>query len=299
MKKLLSVLLLITLLAALPAVLLPVRAQAQTGQENWSVLLIVSLDKKLPKGGKTNGMGYYLMTYHREGSRLSFTSFPYNLSVELPGKKGPVRKQLQFACKELGPEGAADLISQTFGIKIDYWMLINLNALVELVDLAGGVEVNLANLSINKKAGEIKYMVSKPFKKLAEAGLQRLDGVQAMAYISDTLYDNPTIAEEEARFRERHEVLIRGIIASLRGVNMGMAGLISAVFAGFGKHYMASIDPAALAGVPLVELAELPENEPQFLHIPQEIFTVKTDNGWESLGYTQEDVAAIQSFAAP
>ena len=197
MKKLLSVLLLITLLAALPAVLLPVRAQAQTGQENWSVLLIVSLDKKLPKGGKTNGMGYYLMTYHREGSRLSFTSFPYNLSVELPGKKGPVRKQLQFACKELGPEGAADLISQTFGIKIDYWVLINLNALVELVDLAGGVEVNLANLSINKKAGEIKYMVSKPFKKLAEAGLQRLDGVQAMAYISDTLYDNPTISEEE------------------------------------------------------------------------------------------------------
>ena len=141
--------------------------------------------------------------------------------MELPGKRGPVNKQLQFACKELGPEGAAGIIQQSFGVTIDHWLLINMNALAELVDLAGGIEVFLNDLSINKKAGDLKYMVSKPWQKVQEAGLQKLNGVQMMAYISDTYYDKPTISEEEVRFRERHEVLIRGIIAGLRIAGTG------------------------------------------------------------------------------
>lgn len=299
MKKTLALILLFTLLTPLAWTMAPHASRAEPGDGTTSVLMIVSLDKKLPKAGKTNGMGYYLMTLNPAKNELLFTSFPYNLAVEMPGKKGPVSKQLQFACKELGPQGAVDVLMKAFGISIDHWLLINMNALAELVDLAGGVEVNLENLSINKKAGDLRYMVSKPMEKIKEPGQQLLNGVQMMAYISDTYYDRPTILVEEARFRERHEVLIRGIVAGLRGAGMDTPGLIAAVFTGFGKHYMTGLDLQTLADIPLNRLTGCLVNEPRFLHVPAVIASTKTDNGWESIGYTQEDVQAVQAFIAP
>jgi anionic cell wall polymer biosynthesis LytR-Cps2A-Psr (LCP) family protein len=284
------------LLAILLAAPLSGLAQPEAPKETRSFLIIVSLDKTLPKTGKTYGMGYYLMTLKPGARVLHFTSFPYNLSVELTGKKGPVNKQLQFACKELGPEGAAEVIRQNFGVTIDFWLLINMNALAELVDLAGGIEVFLDDLSINKKAGDLRNMVSKPWQKVQEAGLQKLSGVQMMAYISDTYYDKPTISQEEARFRERQEVLIRGIMAGLKSTGMDRVGLISAMFTGFGKNVMTNFTLKTVPELALGGFTKCLENVPQFLHIPQEIFTVKTDNGWESLGYTQEDAEAARAL---
>jgi anionic cell wall polymer biosynthesis LytR-Cps2A-Psr (LCP) family protein len=287
---------LVFLLAILLAAPLSGLAQQQAPAEAPSVLIIVSLDKTLPKSGKTYGMGYYLMTLKPEGRVLHYTSFPYNLSVELPGKKGPVNKQLQFACKELGPEGAAEVIRQNFGVTIDFWLLINMNALAELVDLAGGIEVFLDDLSINKKAGDLRNMVSKPWQKVQEAGLQKLSGVQMMAYISDTYYDKPTISQEEARFRERQEVLILGVNAGLKSNGIDGVGLLSAMFSGFGKNVMSNFTLKTLPELTLGGFTKCLENVPQFLHIPQTISTVKTDNGWESLGYTQEDAAAVRAL---
>ena len=287
-------------LALLLAILLcaPLAGPAQTEApaQAPSVLIIVSLDKALPKSGKTHGMGYYLMTLRPDDRVLHYTSFPYNLSVEMPGKKGPVTKQLQFACKELGPEGAAEVIRQNFGVNIDYWLLINMNALAELVDLAGGIEVVLDDLSINKKAGDLRNMVSKPWQKVEAAGLQKLSGVQMMAYISDTYYDKPTISVEEERFRQRQAVLIRGINAGLISNGIDGVGLLSAMFTGYGKNIMSNFTLKTLPELTLGGFTKCLENVPQFLHIPQTIFTVETDNGWESLGYTQEDTAAVRAF---
>jgi anionic cell wall polymer biosynthesis LytR-Cps2A-Psr (LCP) family protein len=289
-------LLTLLLLAALLTAPLAGLAQKQAPRQTRSFIIIVSLDKSLPKSGKTYGMGYYLMTLKPEDRLLHYTSFPYNLSVEMPGKKGPATKQLQFACKELGPEGAAEVIRQNFGVTIDYWLLINMNALAELVDLAGGIEVFLDDLSINKKAGDLKHMVSKPWQKVQEAGLQKLSGVQMMAYISDTYYDKPSISVEEERFRQRQEVLLRGINAGLKSKGMDRMGLLSAMFTGFGKNVMTNFTPETVPELALGGFVHCLANEPQFLHIPQTIFTVETDNGWESLGYTPEDTSAARAF---
>ncbi|MHC1787851.1 MAG: LCP family protein [Christensenellales bacterium] len=284
-------------LAGLLVIAQPGLALQETPRETRSFLIIVSLDKTLPKTGKTFGMGYYLMTLVPGERVLHFTSLPYNLSVELPAKKGPVTKQLQFACKELGPEGAAGIIKQNFGVDIDFWLLINMNALAELVDLAGGIDVYLEDLSINKKAGDLKHMLSKPWQKVQEAGQQRLNGVQMMAYISDTYYDKPTISQEEVRFRQRQEVLIRGLVSGMKSKGMDRMGLLTSVFTGFGKNVMTNFTLATVPELPLGGFVKCLENEPRFLHIPQTIFTVDTANGWESLGFTPEDAAAVRAFS--
>jgi LCP family protein required for cell wall assembly len=261
-----------------------------------NIFLIMSLDKTLPKTGKTYGMGNYLITLDENNRVLKFTSFPYNLAVDVPTKTGDVKKQLQFACNDLGPEGAAIVIENNFGINIDHWLLINMTGLADLVDLVGGIEVNLLDLSINKKASDLKYMTDKAWVKVEEPGLQILNGVQAMAYISDTYYDQPTISVEEERFRERQEVLIRGIIKGLQNFQVDTESLLTLIFGGFAKNYATDIPLSGVLMVARADLAGCLQSDPVFLHIPQEIFTVEVANGWESLGYTEEDAAAVRTF---
>jgi anionic cell wall polymer biosynthesis LytR-Cps2A-Psr (LCP) family protein len=260
------------------------------------ILLIISLDKTLPKTGKTYGMGNYIMTLDGSNRVLKFTSFPYNLAVDIPAQKVAVKKQLQFVCKELGPEGEAEVIESNFGITIDHWLLINMTGLADLVDLVGGIEVNLADLSINKKASDIKYMVDKPWKNVAEPGLQILSGIQAMAYMSDTYYDQPTISQEEVRFRERQELLIREILAGLRNFQLDTESLLALIFSGFAKNYTTDIPLGGVLTTARADLSGCLQSDPVFLHIPQEIFTVEVADGWESLGYTEEDAAAVRAF---
>ena len=190
-----------------------------------SIFMIMSLEKKIPNGNKTYTMGGYLIVLNEEGKRLKFVSFPYNLALTVQTDKGEVTKQLQNVGQELGPDGLVETLESNFGIEIDHWVMTTLTGLSDFVDVAGGIEVDLPDLSINSHAGNLQYMMNKPYVKVEETGLQLLSGVQAMAYITDTTYGSPTISEEEERFRERHEVLIRGIIKSLGSFQVDVESL--------------------------------------------------------------------------
>ena len=285
------------LIILLPAASAFAEASSQTGEDGIrNVLIIVSLDKKLPENGKTYAMGNYLMVLDESNQVLKFISFPYNLAVTVPSDKGDVTKQLQFFGNEQGPEGMVEVLEANFGITIDRWLLTNMTGLSDLVDLVGGIEVDLPDLSINKKASDLKYMVDRPWQKVEEAGLQTLTGVQAMAYISDTYYDQPTLSVEEARFRERHQVLIHGIVKGLRSFQLDTESLIEMIFGGMLSNYSTNVPMSGMLFTGRANFAACLPNDPLFLHIPQEIFTVKASNGWESMGFTEEDVAAVREF---
>lgn len=278
-----------------------VSIQAETSAETAlggmrNVLMIVSLDKTLPKDGKTYAMGNYLIVLDEDNQVMKFTSFPYNLAVTVQTTGGEVTKQLQFVCNDLGPEGMAEVLEQNFGVTIDRWLLINMTGLADLVDLAGGIEVDLPDLSINKKASDLKYMTSIPYVKVAAPGLQVLNGIQMMAYISDTYYDQPTLIVEEGRFRERQQVLIRGIVSGLRNFQVDTEALLALVFDGFLGNFATDVPMSGMLSMGRANLAACLQNDPVFLHIPREIATVKASNGWESMGFTQEDVTAVQVF---
>jgi hypothetical protein len=114
--------------------------------------------------------------------------------------------------------------------------------------------------------------------------------------MSDTYYDQPTISQEEVRFRERQELLIREIIAGLRSFQLDTESLLTLIFGGFAKNYATDIPLVDVLSSARADLAGCVQSDPVFLHIPQEIFMVDVEDGWESLGYSQEDVAAVSAF---
>ena len=135
-----------------------------------SVYMIVSLDKKIPRGNKTYTMGGYLIVLDEDNQMLQFISFPYNLALTVQTDKGEVTKQLQNIGKELGPDGLVEVLEMNFGIEIDHWVMTTLTGLADFVDVAGGVEVDLPDLSLNNKAGDLKYMMDKPWVKIEAPG---------------------------------------------------------------------------------------------------------------------------------
>jgi len=261
-----------------------------------SIFMIMSLDKMIPSGNKTYTMGGYLIVLDEENKMLKFVSFPYNLALTIQTEKGEVTKQLQNTGQELGPDGLVEKLESNFGIEIDHWVMTTLTGLSDFVDVAGGIEVDLPDLSINSHAGNLQYMMSKPYVKVAETGLQLLSGVQAMAYITDTTYGSPTISEEEERFRERHEVLIRGIIKSLGSFQVDVESLATLMVDSMLGNYSTDLKIEDMLALVRMDLSASPQYEQAFLFIPQVISTVKASNGWESLGYTEEDVLMVQAF---
>jgi hypothetical protein len=98
------------------------------------------------------------------------------------------------------------------------------------------------------------------------------------------------------RFRERQELLIREILAGLRNFQLDTESLLALIFSGFAKNYTTDIPLGSVLTTARADLAGCLQSDPVFLHIPQEIITVEVADGWESLGYTEEDAAAVRAF---
>ena len=84
-----------------------------------------------------------------------------------------------------GPEQAVAMLNMNLDLKIDYYMSVDFKAVTEVVDLIGGVEIDVDEYEIehlNNYTVETSKVTGKTTSKLTSTGLQKLDGVQATSY---------------------------------------------------------------------------------------------------------------------
>ena len=84
-----------------------------------------------------------------------------------------------------GPEQAVAMLNMNLDMKIDYYMSVDFLAVSEVVDLLGGIEIDVDQYEIehlNNYTVETAKVTGKSTKKLTSPGLQKLDGVQATSY---------------------------------------------------------------------------------------------------------------------
>ena len=84
-----------------------------------------------------------------------------------------------------GPEQAVAMLNMNLDMKIDYYMSVDFLAVSEVVDLLGGIEIDVDQYEIehlNNYTVETAKVTGKSTKKLTSTGLQKLDGVQATSY---------------------------------------------------------------------------------------------------------------------
>lgn len=86
-----------------------------------------------------------------------------------------------------GIEALEAKLAETLGFQVDGYVLIQLEAFIELVDLAGGVEFNVPERLYYSDPSQDLYIDLQP-------GLQTLDGVQAMGLVRYRGYDMADIA---------------------------------------------------------------------------------------------------------
>ena len=166
---------------ALPAV--PAVPIVQT-KSTYNILLY-GLDTRSPtkfSGARTDVM--MLVTIDTDKKSIKLTSFMRDILVKIPGN-GTNRLNTAFVFG--GPTLATQTISQTFGVKADWYAIINFWAFADVIDALGGVEINVNSdeiFQLNKSLTEINTLdKTDQAPNVRKSGLQRLNGRQAVAYM--------------------------------------------------------------------------------------------------------------------
>ena len=127
-----------------------------------------------------------LCTVNRETKTLTMTSFMRDMYVKLPNYQGhKVGKQRINVAYDLGyrwggelggMEMLAQCVNENFSAKVDHSVEVDFEDFMEVIDLLGGVEVELTSV-------EAKYMNKQDkWRNNYKEGMNQMDGYQALVY---------------------------------------------------------------------------------------------------------------------
>ena len=106
--------------------------------------------------------------------RLSVISVPRDTMVTIPGRPG--RQRINAAYAYGGPELTVKTLSQLFNIPLQYYVRIDFQGFIDIVDILGGVTVDIQRPMYYEDQAQGLIIDLKP-------GLQRLTGEQALGYV--------------------------------------------------------------------------------------------------------------------
>ena len=197
-----------------------------------------------------------------------------------------------MSCHRLGGDGVVATLEENFGIHIDYWVIMNMAGVSDIVNAIGGIDIDLNDLSINDIAEYVHHIVGEAWTEVIQAGLQKLSGIQVAGYFFNTMYNKPTAEEEEIRFREHHSNIIQAVVKAVQLLQLQGEDL--AVIAENTSTRFATSIPAE-AWLPIANSAVYcSAGEPQFLHVPQ---IIKVEERWNIVYDRETDVMTVQQFA--
>lgn len=172
-----------------------------TGVERGDVQIIASIDP--------------------EAGTIKLSSIMRDLYVPIPGKKNSGR--INTAYSLAGGESAIRTINHNFEMNIQYYVAINFYGVISIVESLGGIDVDLtkveakainAYLKKNKKQISREYDDKKGNRQAleAKAGIQHLDGLQALMYARLRSIDSDFVRTS----RQRHllELLMTKVLTN-------------------------------------------------------------------------------------
>lgn len=144
---------------------------SEENQDNYLNILLVGQDSRDPaKRARSDSM--ILCTLDKSTGTLTMTSFMRDMYVKIPGY---YNQRMNVAYMVGGFDALYDTLEYNFGINVDKGVAVNFQSFAKLINLVGGVEVELTD-------AEVRYMKGKnPDWKLS-AGVNKLTGAAALTY---------------------------------------------------------------------------------------------------------------------
>lgn len=156
-----------------------------SGAERVSILLLgIDHRQDCEEDGPAHTDSMMVLTIDPVGLSASVLSLPRDLWVEIPNV-GLDRINQAHYFGDLyeypggGPGLAMETVSAFLGIPLNYYVTVNFDAFIEVVDLIGGITIEVPETIDDLSYPDSCYGID-PF--YIEAGTHRLDGTQALKY---------------------------------------------------------------------------------------------------------------------
>lgn len=157
--------------------------QVWEGRERVTIL-IMGVDKRCGEDGPTRTDSLMLLTIDPVGKTAGILSLPRDLWVEIPGFGINRINQAHYFGEGFeypggGPALAVKTVEATLGVKIHHYATINFETFIEVVNLLGGITVDVPEAINDPKYPDSCYGFD-PFS--LPAGRQQLTGEQALKF---------------------------------------------------------------------------------------------------------------------
>ena len=190
--------------------------------DNVVNILLVGVDTRSTSldDGLQHGDVQIILSINKDTGSVKLTSILRDLYVTIPGYKS--KNRINVAYSRGGGALAMRTINHTFEMNIEHYVTINFYGLASIIDAIGGVDVDLTKAeakAINTylKKHPPKYdNQDKEYERVpleAVAGVQHLDGVQAVMYARTRSVDNDF--GRTARQRHLLDLLLRKIMQDM------------------------------------------------------------------------------------
>lgn len=135
-----------------------------------------------------------------------------------------------------GPTQAVKMLNKNLDLDIEYYVSVDFAALTKVVDLLGGIEIDVDEAEIghlNNYTEETSKVTGVKTTKLTQTGLQTLDGVQATSYCRIRY-----TAGDDFKRTERQREVIMEIVNKAKKANISeINDIINAVFPMIATNY--------------------------------------------------------------
>ncbi len=154
-----------------------------SGKDRISILLL-GIDQRCEENGPAHTDSMMVLTIDPVGLSAAILSLPRDLWVEIPGFQLDRINQAHYLGELYeypggGPALAMETVMSTLGIPLDYYAAVNFDAFIEVVDLIGGITVNVPDVIEDPTYPDRCYGYD-PFS--ITAGSHRLNGEDALKY---------------------------------------------------------------------------------------------------------------------
>lgn len=162
-------------------------AFAETQESGWENILLLGGDaRNMNQYDRTDTM--MILSINRDEAQVKMTSIMRDTWVELPGKGRS--EKINAANVYGGPELAVETVNQSFGTDIEDYVIVNMEDLVQIVDILGGVDLEITerervqiNSGVKAYISEVKGASAYTGERtLNQSGLVHLNGIMAVSY---------------------------------------------------------------------------------------------------------------------
>lgn len=154
-------------------------------------ILLLGVDSRDPGNFDGRSDSMMILTINEKQGRIKLTSLQRDMLMYLPGRDMP--EKINAANVFGGPALAMRVINDALRLDIKNYVVVNMSGMEGIIDIAGGVMIDV-------QEEEVPYLnKNTTSERISSAGLQKLDGGQAVSYARIRKLDSDYVRMQRQR----------------------------------------------------------------------------------------------------